>query len=69
MSSSQQKTIINAMAVNEDGVLATGGMYFLHFGYASMVVPDIMARGYSFSVMNLADSLGTEYISDYFALV
>lgn len=24
---SQQKTIINAMAVNEDGVMATGGMY------------------------------------------
>lgn len=30
MDSSQQKTIINAMAVNEDGVMATGGMNFLH---------------------------------------
>lgn len=45
--SSQQKTIINAMAVNEDGVLATGGMSFLHFGYASIVVPEIVARRYS----------------------
>jgi len=26
---SQQKTIINSMAVNEDGVLATAGMMFL----------------------------------------
>lgn len=27
MSRSQQKTIINAMAVNEDGVMATGGKF------------------------------------------
>lgn len=31
MDSSQQKTIINAMAVNEDGVMATGGMKFFTY--------------------------------------
>lgn len=30
LSSSQQKTIINAMAINEEGVMATGGMGFLY---------------------------------------
>lgn len=28
-SSSQQKTIINAMAVNDEGVMATGGKDFI----------------------------------------
>lgn len=40
LSSSQQKTIINAMAVNDDGVMATGGVYdlalFLLFAFLSL---------------------------------
>ena len=32
LSRSQQKTIINAMAVNEEGVMATGGRDFIHSG-------------------------------------
>lgn len=46
LGSSQQKTIINAMAVNEEGVLATGGVYLLYTFDLVMQNPNDIGAGH-----------------------